>query len=132
MKLKMLLWYMARRMELLARTHPEFIGRLHGRDFTIQISSEDGTARYFRIHHNRVVSRNHAHSTPTMTMHFADDDKGFAILTAVDKNAFMAAVQTGDVKVSGDFALLMWFMSISRFLRPGGPRRRSGPREAAA
>ena len=35
MKFKMLLWYMARRMELLSRTHPEFIAKLHGRDFVI-------------------------------------------------------------------------------------------------
>lgn len=118
MKLKMLLWYMARRMELLARTHPEFIARLHGRDFTLQISSDEGTARFFRVHHNRVVSRNAAHSTPSMTMHFANDDVGFSLLSSASAESFMTAMQSGDVKVSGDFALLMWFMSIAPFMRP--------------
>ncbi|MDP2228119.1 MAG: hypothetical protein Q8J78_11655 [Moraxellaceae bacterium] len=131
MKLKMVLWYLARRMELLARTHPEFIARLHGRDFTIQFSSDDGTHRYFRIHHNRVLSRNMAHSSPSLTLHFASDDKGFAILTAPGKNAFMEAVQAGDVKVTGDFTLLMWFMGVSRYLRPARPRKPVA-RQAAA
>lgn len=130
MKFKMLLWYLARRMELLARTHPEFIAKLHGRDFTIQFSSEEGTHRYFRIHHNRVVTRNAAHATPNMTLHFASDETGFALLTAADQNTFMTAMQSGKVKVTGDFTLLMWFMGISPYLRPG--RRKTHAREVAA
>lgn len=130
MKLKMLLWYMARRMELLARTHPEFIARLHGRDFTLQISSDEGTQRFFRVRHNRVVSRNAAHSTPSMTLHFASDEIGFNVLSSTDKAAFMTAMQTGDVKVIGDFSLLMWFMSIAPYMRPN--RRKPQTREAAA
>lgn len=130
MKLKMLLWYMARRMELLARTHPEFIARLHGRDFTLQISSDEGTQRFFRVRHNRVVSRNAAHSTPSMTLHFASDEIGFNVLSSTDKAAFMTAMQTGDVKVVGDFSLLMWFMSIAPYMRPH--RRKPQTREAAA
>jgi len=130
MKFKMLLWYLARRMELLARTHPEFIAKLHGRDFTLQFSSDDGTQRFFRIHHNRVVSRNAAHATPCMTLHFASDEAGFALLTGADQNAFMSAMQNGEVKVTGDFTLLMWFMGIAPYLRPG--RRKSHAREAAA
>lgn len=130
MKLKMLLWYMARRMELLARTHPEFIARLHGRDFTLQISSDEGTQRFFRVRHNRVVSRNAAHSTPSMTLHFASDEVGFNVLSSTDKAAFMTAMQTGDVKVTGDFSLLMWFMSIAPYMRPH--RRKPQAKEAAA
>lgn len=130
MKLKMLLWYMARRMELLARTHPEFIARLHGRDFTLQISSDEGAQRFFRVRHNRVVSRNAAHSTPSMTLHFASDEIGFNVLSSSDKAAFMTAMQTGDVKVIGDFSLLMWFMSIAPYMRPH--RRKPQTREAAA
>lgn len=129
MKLKMLLWYMARRMELLARTHPEFIARLHGRDFTLQISSDEGTARFFRVRHNRVVSRNAAHSTPSITLHFASDDIGFDLLSRSSSAAFMTAMQSGDVKVSGDFSLLMWFMSIAPFMRPHIRNRQT--REAA-
>ncbi len=129
MKFRMLLWYMARRMELLARTHPEFIARLHGRDFTLQISSDDGTARFFRVRHNRVVSRNAAHSAPSITLHFAGDDIGFDLLGRASSSAFMTAMQEGGVRVTGDFSLLMWFMSIAPFMRPHNRNRQT--REAA-
>lgn len=129
MKFRMLLWYMARRMELLARTHPEFIARLHGRDFTLQISSDDGTARFFRVRHNRVVSRNAAHSAPSITLHFASDDIGFDLLGRASSSAFMTAMQEGGVRVTGDFSLLMWFMSIAPFMRLHNRNRQT--REAA-
>lgn len=118
MKTKMLLWYMARRMELLSRTHPEFIAKLHGRDFIIQIVTDEGAQRYFQIQRNRVSSRNSLHAAPTMQMHFSSDEAAFRLLTRGDATTFMAAMQQGEVKVTGDYALLMWFMSIGKFLRP--------------
>lgn len=118
MKTKMLLWYMARRMELLSRTHPEFIAKLHGRDFTIQIATDEGAHRYFQVQRNRVTSRNTLHSAPSMQMHFATDAAAFRLLTRGDATTFMAAMQRDEVKVTGDYSLLMWFMSIGRFLRP--------------
>lgn len=122
MKTKMLLWYMARRMELLSRTHPEFIAKLHGRDFVIQISTDEGAHRFFHIQRNRVTSRNTIHESPSMTMHFATDEAAMRLLVKGDANTFMAAMQKGEVNVTGDYALLMWFMGIGKYLRPG--RRR--------
>lgn len=119
MKLKVLLWYMARRMELLSRTHTEFIAKLHGRDFVLQISSAQGTHRFFHVHHNRVQSRSAVHERPDLTLQFASDEVGLRLLTRGDANGFMAAVQQQEVTVSGDYALLMWFMSIGKYLRPG-------------
>ncbi|HEX6591957.1 MAG TPA: hypothetical protein VF050_08155 [Moraxellaceae bacterium] len=124
MKFRMLLWYMARRMELLARTHPEFIAKLHGRDFIIQISTDEAAHRYFHIHHNRVASRNSVHPEPSLTLHFVNNDVAFRLLSRADANAFMAAMQAQEVRVIGDYALLMWFMGIGKYLRPARVRRR--------
>lgn len=131
MKFKMLLWYMARRMALLARTHPKFIAKLHGRDFVIQISTDEESHRFFRIHHNRVESHSSVHPHPTLTLHFSSDDVGFRLLSKAKGNDFMAAVQANEVKLIGDYALLMWFMSIGQYLRPAR-RRKSPAHEAAA
>lgn len=135
MKTKMLLWYMARRMELLSRTHPEFIAKLHGRDFVIQIATDEGAHRYFQIQRNRVTTRNSLHAEPSMEMHFATDADAFRLLTRGDATTFMAAMQQGEVKVSGDYALLMWFMSIGKYLRPrlrrGGAHTDSGTAPSA-
>jgi hypothetical protein len=132
MKFRMLLWYMARRMEILARTNAEFIAKLHGRDFVIQIATDEGTERFFRIHHNRVASRDGRHATPDLTLHFASDDIGLRLLMKGDANAFMAAVQTQEVALTGDYALLMWFMSVGKFLRPRLRLRRSAHDSGAA
>jgi hypothetical protein len=123
MKLKMLLWYMASRMSLLTRAHPEFIARLHGRDFVIQMSTDEGTHRYFRIRHNRVSSRTGVFAAPDLTMHFINDDVGFRLLAKGGGNDFMVAVQQQEVKLIGDYALLMWFMGIGKYLRPSSGRR---------
>lgn len=129
MKFRMLLWYMARRMEMLARTHPEFIAKLHGRDFVIQIASASGAQRYFQVQRNRVTSRNTLHEKPDLGLHFANDLVGFRLLTTGDANSFMAAVQQQEVTVTGDYALLMWFMAIGKYLRPG---RRRPPSDSGA
>lgn len=122
MKFKMLLWYMARRMEILARTHPEFIAKLHGRDFVLQLQTEgSSTVRYFQVQHNRVHSRAEAHPKPDLAITFKYGDYGFKVLTASDKNLFMHGVQEQKIKVDGDFTLLMWFMGISKYLRPSRP-----------
>lgn len=123
MKFRVVLWYMARRMELLARTHPEFIARLHGRDFVLQISTDEGSNRYFRIYHNRVMSRSEIHPEPSLTLHFSNDAAAFRLITGGDANAFMAGVQTGGVKITGDYTLLMWFMGVGKYLKPKKPRR---------
>lgn len=119
MKFRLLLWYMARRMELLARTNADFIAKLHGRDFVIQLATGEGTHRYFHIHHNRVRSRDALHPAPDLRLDFRDDAIAFRLITTGDANAFMAAMQKQEVTLTGDYALLMWFMSIGKFLRPG-------------
>lgn len=134
MKFRMLLWYMARRMDLLARTHPEFIARLHGRDFVIQMSTDEGAHRFFRVRHNRVESHNSVHAAPDLTMQFSNDKVAFRLLTKGDANSFMTAVQANEVKLLGDYSLLMWFMGIGKYLRParrGRSRRESDTHRAA-
>lgn len=133
MKLKMLLWFLARRMELLTRTHPEFIAHLHGREFVIQIQTTDAeTVRYYQVRHNRVTSHPAAHEKPDLCMAFANDEYGFKVLTSPDKSQFMVGMQEQKIKIDGDFNLLMWFMGISKYLKPRTPIRRSKRPKAKA
>lgn len=128
MKFKMLLWYMARRMELLCRTHPEFIAHLHGRDFVLQLQSADGkTVRFFQVRHNRVNSHSKPHPKPDLSISFETDEYGFKVLTAPDKSIFMVGMQEQKIKIEGDFNLLMWFMAISKYLRPGATKKQIEP-----
>lgn len=129
MKFRLLLWYMARRMEMLARTNAEFIAKLHGRDFVIQISTDEKIHRYFHIHHNRVVSHAAQHEKPDVTLHFASNAIGMRLISKGNAQGFMEAVQKHEVKISGDMTLLMWFMGVGKYLRPG--RRRDAAHGAA-
>lgn len=122
MKFRVVLWYMARRMEFLARTSPEFIGRLQGRNFVLQIATDEGTHRYFRVYHNRVESRGLVHEAPSLTLQFKNDETAFKLMSSSNPNVFMTAMQAGDVKFVGDYSLLMWFMSIGKLLRPKRPK----------
>src|SRR6218665_872067 len=131
MKFRVVLWYMARRMEVLSRTNSDFIARLHGRDFTLQLSTEQGVHRYFHVHHNRVHSRSELHATPDLALLFKTDEIAFRLISTADANSFMAAMQAGEVKLTGDYALLMWFMSVGKYLKPQRLGRRRSKDEAA-
>lgn len=126
MRLRVLLWYMARRMEAEARTNPEFIAQLHGRNFVIQFTTESKrVARFYAVRKNRVYSRSGFHRQPSLTITFANAEYGFRTLTARDKMAFMQGVQEQKIRVEGDFSLLMWFVGIAKYLKPS--RRKPAP-----
>jgi hypothetical protein len=36
--------------------------------------------------------------------------------------AFMKGMQAGDIKMEGDFGLLMWFNNAAKFLQPDVPK----------
>ena len=55
---------------------------------------------------------------PTFTLSFKDAAAGLAILTAKDKNAFMAGIQNKDLVISGNFAEVMWFQGLTKYLKP--------------
>lgn len=125
MKFRVFLFFLARRMEWLSRTHPEFIAKLHGQDMAIQMRTADHhVQRYFRIHKNRVASRSGEYRAPTLTMTFADADYAFLLFTQGRKEGFMEGFQQGKIKIEGDFGQLMWFMSITKYLKPGAPKRK--------
>lgn len=130
MKFRLLLWYMARRMDLLARTNAEFIAKLHGRDFVLQITSDENVSRYFQVRHNRVLSHGEKHPEPDCTLHFTSNAIGLRLLAKGDTTGFMTAMQTGEVQIAGDMSLLMWLMGIGKYLRPGR-RGRGAPASGA-
>lgn len=122
MKLKALLWFIARRMEAEARTNPEFIAKLHGQRFVIQFATENHrTTRFIEVRNNTIHSRMGSHRHADLTMTFANDDVGFRALTAGNQLVFMKGVQEQKIRVEGDMMLMMWFVSISKFLRPRLP-----------
>jgi hypothetical protein len=52
-------------------------------------------------------------------MTFTNAATGFAILSAKDsKEAFLAALHDGDLRLHGDFVEIMWFQGLTDYLQP--------------
>jgi len=93
--------------------------QLEGKDFAFQLQTADGgIVRQFVVANNSIRSKRKAHSNPAFTISFKNADTGLRILTSKDKNAFMRAIQEKDIAISGDLSLVMWFQSVSKYLKP--------------
>lgn len=51
---------------------------------------------------------------PDLTIDFKNSMTGAKLLTKGDVAALMTAIQDGDVKVTGDYKLVLWFAGIAK------------------
>jgi len=122
-KFQLLLLFMAGRMQYLSHHNAGFIALLHHRDFVIQLQTFDlNTVRYFSVKNRRIRSHAQAHATPNFVLSFKDEDYAIKTLSKASPMAFMKGMQAGDIKMEGDFGLLMWFNSAAVFLQPDVPK----------
>jgi hypothetical protein len=122
-KFQLLLLFMAGRMQYLSHNSAGFMAMLHHRDFVIQLQTFDSqTVRYFSIKNRRIRSRAQAHLKPDFVLSFKDEEYAIKTLSKASPMAFMKGMQAGDIKMEGDFGLLMWFNNAAKFLQPDVPR----------
>jgi len=118
-KFRVLLWALALLMKKAAKKNPDFRKQLEGKNVAFQLQTEDGSAvRQYVIADNRIRSKGRSHNDPAFTIAFKNADTGLRILTSKDKNAFMKGIQDKDIIISGDLSLVMWFQSVSKYLKP--------------
>lgn len=123
-KFRALLWALGLLMRKSARKNPDFRKQLEGKDFAFQLQTVDGKiVRHYKIADNKIVSKRRAHKDPAFTISFKDAETGLRIMTSKDKNAFMGGIQTKEVVISGDLSLVMWFQSISKYLKPSKKKK---------
>ena len=122
-KFQLLLLFMAGRMQYLSHNSAGFMAMLHHRDFVIQLQTFDSqTVRYFSIKNRRIRSHAQAHLKPDFVLSFKDEEYAIKTLSKASPMAFMKGMQAGDIKMEGDFGLLMWFNNAAKFLQPDVPR----------
>ncbi len=122
-KFELLLLFMAGRMQYLSHHHAGFMALLHNKDFVIQLQTFDATTvRYFSIKHRGVRSHGQMHAKPDFVLSFKDADYAVKTLSKANPMAFMKGMQAGDIKMEGDFGLLMWFNNAAKFLQPDVPK----------
>lgn len=123
--LDVLLFAVGLRLTQLAKSKDEkFTQLLENRDFTIQLGSDaEKTARTYTIKNGVFSQQAGEVENPTLTINFKDSMTGVKLLTKGDATAFMKGIQSGDLKMSGDYSLIMWFNQISKFIVPKVPEQ---------
>lgn len=101
---------------------PKFKKLLENRNFSIQMGSESQDVyRTFTVENGRFRQAEGKAVNPTLTINFKDSMTGAKLLTKGDATAFMSGIQNGDVKMSGDYSLLMWFNQVAKHIVPKIP-----------
>jgi hypothetical protein len=119
LKFKILLWLLTKLLRRAIKNNAACAKYVNGKNLILQIQTLRGIGRYFTIENGTVRSAAGLAKTPQFTMTFRDAARGFAILSAKDsKEAFLAALHTQDLSISGDFVEVMWFQGLTEYLQP--------------
>lgn len=118
---RVMLWALGWRMTQRSKSHEKFRAKLKDKDIILQFRTEDGkVARHYIVQDQTVRSVRGLASEPSFTLSFKDATAAVEtiIAGAKDQTAFMKGVQAQKIQASGDFSLMMWFMSIAKYLGP--------------
>ncbi len=121
MKFRLILLLVGWRLRWLAWRNPAFRGKLAGKDLVMQWRTKAGSpARSFHFLPDRIIARGGLHPNPAVTLSFEDAPYAEQTLMEAGRNqmAFMAGMQQGKIKIDGDAAQLMWFMSLMKYIVP--------------
>lgn len=120
--LDLLLAGLVLRMKHLARTSPQFIELIYNRTFRIEIGVENGSARHIIVDHGQVSTEVAHGQTADFRLQFSNSEYAVKTLLKGDPSAFMVGMQTGDIKMEGDFSLLVWFNQAAKLIPPKIPK----------
>lgn len=113
---------LALRMKQLARTSPKFIELVHERQFRIQIGTDLGMARQIIVNNGQIDTVSGDAEKADFILQFADSEQGVKTLIKGDPTAFMTGMQSGSIKMEGDFGLLVWFNQVAKLVPPKLPK----------
>ena len=121
MRFWVLLWVLGWRLRWLGRHHEDFQNKIRGKDFILQFRTVSGkVARYYHVTTDGVLAYPGLHEKPVVTLEFKDAAYAFSIILEAAKkpSVLMSAMQSQGVKANGDLSLMMWFVSIVKYLKP--------------
>lgn len=122
LKFKFLLWAFAQILKRQIRSNADCARYVATKRLVFQIRTVSGAGRYFVIENGAIRSVAGLAPNPQFTFRFKDAAKGFEILSAKDSQAaFLRALGSKDLTISGDFQEVMWFQGLTAFLQP--PKR---------
>lgn len=120
--LDLLLTGLTLRMKQLARTSPQFVELVYDRKFRIEIGTEHGISRQIIIDHGKISSESGNGQPADFKLQFSDSEYAVKTLLKGDPSAFMTGMQSGNIKMEGDFSLLVWFNQAAKLIAPKIPK----------
>ena len=110
------------RMKQLARTSAQFIELIYDRSFRIEIGTAQGVARQIIIDQGKVSTASNSTQSADSKIQFVDSEYAVKTLMKGDPSAFMTGMQSGNIKMEGDFSLLVWFNQVAKLVVPKIPK----------
>lgn len=111
------------RLSMLAKSDDANVQQiLDGRQVTLEFGSEaDDIARHYVFDNGTFKQKAGKAEEPSLRIDFKDSMTGVKLLMSGDAAAFMTAIQDKDVKMEGDYSLLMWFTQLAKHIVPPVP-----------
>lgn len=118
LKLRFLLWMLGRLLKRTWRNDEKFRQKLEQQALNFSIKTADGKIeRSFLLQTESIEIVKNSAANLDMTLEFGSAAQAWTTLTSKDKNAFMRAIQEGDVKVDGDYKLLFHLQSLMKHIK---------------
>lgn len=117
LKFKFLLMILTKLMQRAIKKNSKAAAHAQGQEIIFQIQAASGTGRYFIVKNQRICSCAGRSDKAAFTLTFSSAKKGFEVLSAKDSTgAFLSAVGSKDLIISGDYAAVMWFQGLVAYL----------------
>ncbi|MGA4211681.1 SCP2 sterol-binding domain-containing protein [Ralstonia nicotianae] len=117
-RFKIVLLVLAKLLQRAAKSNPDCVSHVKGKDLIFQIRTMQGSGRYFMVKNGGIKSASGMAKNPKFTLTFRDGRVGFSVLSAKDgKEAFLSALHQQDLVVTGDFVEVMWFQRLADYLK---------------
>lgn len=104
----------ARLHHLSTKNHPQLTKTTQDKQVILQFVSDDGVARFFEFNQGAFCQKVGNHTTPNLTISFKNSIQGAKLLAKADTASLMKAIQEGDVTVTGDYKLVLWFIGVAK------------------
>lgn len=97
------------------KNNPAYEALVADKEVAIQFVSADGdVARYYRFVDGCFGQASGIAKNTNLTIEFVDSLTGVKLLSKASVPELMTAVQNGDVKITGDYKLVLWFGNVAK------------------
>ncbi|BCG24651.1 hypothetical protein TUM18999_28420 [Pseudomonas tohonis] len=118
LKLRLLL---AASMPLMRRAEARserFRAMLHEESFVLQIRTRDGAGGYYELRDGTLRLRGGIHARPDLTQHWERSRDAVKVMLSRDETDMLRAVEAGQCRMQGRFAVALWFNEAMKIARP--------------